>query len=322
MPMDNQTFQEFFRLHSAEFKQAFYGAFDRVRSVRNEIYGEVDHNSNVMNVNGVSELGLLGRHDTSGELQYDEVYKLGDKTISLYPFSKGVQVTRDMVLFNQYNEVIRRVRNLGVSAERTAEYLALKAIDGCSATTFTFQGATYDCTTPDGIALAASGHTYASGAGVSGTQTNGGTSAFTADNLEATIYAMRTFKGYRGEDDIQINPDLLLVPEKLRFDAERVLLSMGRQGTANNDVNVFQVGDNRLRLVTSNLLTSGNTAATTRWFVIDSMLAKDHAMFLWALRPMLEEELDFNTKKFGYSVYSYFGVGFDEWRWIYGQFPS
>lgn len=323
MAVNNDYFREFFRKRSAQFQSEFYGAFERVESVRNMIYGEFDHDAEVINFNGVSELGLLDRFDTSGELTYDEVYKLGDKTFRLFPFAKGVQVTREMVRFNQYPQVITRLRNLGTAAARTAEHFALKAIDGSNATTFSFNGVSgYDVATPDNIALCGSAHTYASEANVSGTQDNAGTSAFSADNLESTIVAMRQFRGYRGESDIQVNPNLLLVPEKLRFDAERVLKSMGRPGTANNDVNVFQVGGNEIQLVVSNLLTSGATTAVTKWFVIDNNMSKDHAMFLWAERPDLEENLDFNTKKFEYSVYAHMGVAFDEWRWIYGQFPT
>lgn len=322
MPANNDYFREFFRKRSAQFQMEFYGAFNRVESVRNMIFGEVDHDAEVINFNGVSELGLLDRFDTSGELTYDEVFKLGNKSFYLYPFAKGVQVTREMIRFNQYPQVIQRLRNLGTAAARTAEHFALKAIDGCNSPTFSFNGNSYDCATPDGIALAGTGHTYASEASVSGTQNNAGTSAFTADNLEATLTAMRQFKGYRGEDDIQVNPNLLVVPEKLRFEAERVLKSMGRPGTANNDVNVFSVGGNEMQLVVSNLLTSGNTTATTKWFVVDNVMSKDHAQFLWAERPDLEENLDFNTKKFEYSVYAHMGVAFDEWRWIYGQFPT
>ena len=328
MAVTNAEYEKFFKDHEAEFRQAFYGSFDLVENVRSVIFNEEDIDSDVVNHTGYGDLDLLDRFDLTNQVQYDNGHPLWDKTLRTYEWAKAVSIPRKTVRLNKYQDVINRLKNLGRSTARTIEHFAMGSIDGCSSTTFSFRGQSYDCKTPDSIGLCASGHKYAPGAGVSGTQSNAAALALTPTNLQANRLAMVTMKGYRGEKDILIQPDVLLVPEILSARAHEIVYSMQQPDTGNNNINTLNPGipasvwKRPLRIVTSQLLTDGASEDVSKWFLIDSSLAKESAHLLFTDRVTLEEELDFETKRAKFSTYSMFGLGFTEWRWIYGSFPS
>lgn len=321
------TWESFFNNHSASFEEAFYGQFNRVQTVREQVFGEMDlMNSDVSNHQGTTQLGLLDRFDTVNKIQYDETAPLWLKTIQSYEFAKGVSIPRKVVLFNRYQQVIRDLTNLGRATERTIEYFATAALNGAGATTFSFRGSTYDNTSPDSKAVCATNHQYASG--TSGTQSNKVTVELTPANLKSAREAMVTMKGNKAETDILIEPDILLVGEKLKDRALQIVGSMQELDTGNNNVNTLNPNNGSslwtrgLRIVSSPLIDSGASEAVSKWFLIDSSLAKESAIFQWSHRPQLENDIDFNSKRARYSVYTLFGLGYTEWRWIYGSFPT
>jgi hypothetical protein len=131
---------------------------------------------------------------------------------------------------------------------------------------------------------------------------------------------MREFKDDKGEL-VAINPDLILIPPELEETANGIINTMNggspqQPGTGNYNDNLPQrVG---MRYLVWDYLTDANA-----WFMIDSQLAKIHA--LWIDRAPLEFALDptsdynLKAKYRGYMRYSY---GWSDWRWVYGNNPS
>lgn len=54
-------------------------------------------------------------------------------------------------------------------------------------------------------------------------------------------------------------------------------------------------------------------------FMVDSKKMKEYLLWVDRLAPDIETTKDFETKMFKQSVYSRFGFGWTEWRWIFGH---
>jgi hypothetical protein len=85
-------------------------------------------------------------------------------------------------------------------------------------------------------------------------------------------------------------------------------------GSAQYDVNMFS---GRFRPVVWNRLTDANA-----WFLIDSTLMKQHLIWQWSIRPEFTQAEDFDGLTAKYRGYMRYGIGWTDWRWIYGQNPS
>ena len=166
----------------------------------------------------------------------------------------------------------------------------------------------------DGVALLSAAHPY-SPADTGTTQANEGTLALTIDNLDTTRQNMRNFTDDAGQL-LGINPDMLLVPPELERTATQLVSERAiyEPGSAQFDVNMFS---GRFRPVVWNRLTDPNA-----WFLIDSTLMKQHLIWQWRIRPEFSQAEDFDGLTAKYRGYMRYGIGWTDWRWIFGQNPS
>ena len=166
----------------------------------------------------------------------------------------------------------------------------------------------------DGVALLSTAHPH-SPADTNNTQANEGTLALTIDNLDTTRQAMRNFTDDAGQL-LGINPDMLLVPPELERTATQLVSERAiyEPGSAQYDVNMFS---GRFRPVVWNRLTDANA-----WFLIDSTLMKQHLIWQWRIRPEFSQAEDFDGLTAKYRGYMRYGIGWTDWRWIFGQNPS
>jgi len=166
----------------------------------------------------------------------------------------------------------------------------------------------------DGVGLLSTAHPY-SPRNTNTTQANEGTLALNIDNLDTTRQAMRNFTDDKG-NLLGISPDLLLVPPELERTATQMLSERAiyEPGSAQYDVNMFS---GRLRPIVWDRLTDSNA-----WFMIDSTLMKSHLIWQWRIRPEFSQAEDFDGLTAKYRGYMRYGIGWTDWKWIYGQNPS
>ena len=230
-----------------------------------------------------------------------------------YEFAQGLQIERRLVDDDQGNQITGRAKNMADAFGITQEADAANVfINGFTDSGTNRMGATTNGA--DGVALLSAAHPY-SPADTGTTQNNEGTLALTIDNLDTTRQNMRNFTDDAGQL-MGINQDMLLVPPELERTATQLVSERAiyEPGSAQFDVNMFS---GRFRPVVWNRLTDPNA-----WFLIDSTLMKQHLIWQWRVRPEFSQADDFDGLTAKYRGYMRYGIGWTDWRWIFGQNPS
>jgi len=230
-----------------------------------------------------------------------------------YEFAQGLQIERRLVDDDQGNQIAGRAQNMADAFNQTQETDAAAIfINGFTDSGTNRMGASTNGA--DGVALLSAAHPY-SPADTGTTQANEGTLALTIDNLDTTRQNMRNFTDDAGQL-MGINPDMLLVPPELERTATQLVSERAiyEPGSAQYDVNMFS---GRFRPVVWNRLTDPNA-----WFLIDSTLMKQHLIWQWRVRPEFAQADDFDGLTAKYRGYMRYGIGWTDWRWIFGQNPS
>jgi len=144
-------------------------------------------------------------------------------------------------------------------------------------------------------------------------QSNEGTSALSAANVEATRLDMYDFYDLAGET-ISVNPDTILAPRDLEETGWEIINSKGKVDTADNNQN-FHYG--KYKLVIWDRLTDADN-----WFMIDYSEMKEY--LLWYNREPIQmfQDKDSDTLIAKYLSYYRCGTGWDGWTWVYGQLVS
>ena len=260
---------------------------------------------------GMGSQGLVPPFD--GTVPYAD-FDAGYRTdIRNYEFAQGIQVERRLVDDDQYSQIRRRASSMSDSFNTTIETDAANVfINGFTDSGTNRMGASTNGA--DGVGLLSAAHPF-SPADTNNTQSNEGTLALTIDNLDTTRQAMRSFTDDAGQL-MGVNPNMLLVPPELERTATQIVSerALYEPGSAQFDVNMFS---GRFQPVVWDRLTDANA-----WFLIDSNMMKSHLIWQWRIRPEFSEAEDFDGLTAKFRGYMRYGIGWTDWRFIYGHNPS
>ena len=308
MPLTSGNFAD---LLKPGLKRTFDIAMSRPRPIMEMLFGVESSTRFEEQYQGMGAQGLVPPFD--GTVPYHD-FDAGYRTdIRNYEFAMGTQVERRLVDDDQYNQISRRASNMADSFNVTVETDAANVfINGFTDSGTNRMGASTNGA--DGVALLSTAHPY-SPANTGNTQANEGTLALTLDNLDTTRQAMRSFVDDSGLM-LGVNPDMLLVPPELERTATQLVSERAvyEPGSAQYDLNIFS---GRFRPVVWDRLTDSNA-----WFLIDSTLMKQHLIWQWRIRPEFAQADDFDGLTAKYRGYMRYGIGWTDWKWIYGHNPS
>jgi len=159
----------------------------------------------------------------------------------------------------------------------------------------------------DGVSLCSASHPV-----IGGTQSNILTSAaLSQTSLEQALITIRKTKDARGKF-IRVTPKKLIIDPTNELNAEVILKSVLRSGTANNDLNPIKSKGALEQAVVISRLTS-----STAWFVQTGMM--DGLKTLWRRKIEKAMEGDFETDSMRYKSTMRFGSGWTEWRDLFGN---
>lgn len=219
-----------------------------------------------------------------------------DKTVVFTEYAAQIQIQRKLKADDQNRIINRFADGLAVSANRSREKK--------SANTFILAH-TYEPSDGDGTELAASDHP-SNVSGIS-TQSNEGTLALSATNVETTRLEMFEFYDDIGET-IPINPDQIIMARAKEEIGWEIINSKGKIDTADNNQN-FHYG--KYKLAAWDRLSGSN------WAMTDSTMQKD--MLLWWNREPIQffQDSDSDTMIAKYLSYYRCGISWDDWRFGY-----
>ena len=221
-------------------------------------------------------------------------------------FALGVEIEYKLQQNNLTNVLKDWAGMLRTSDNRTKERAAAKGYAKLNSAAFDFMPLN-----EEGVAICSTSHTTKV-VGVSTTSgfSNLGTSALDEVSVEATRLLMRGFKNLDG-NRISIMPDTLIIPDDLSKVAKEINDTTtglyGAEGTVN-------VQKGRWKIITWSMLGDYDT---NNWMMADSRYMKKYAVWLDHTDAEMANTIDFETKRIKHSIYSYWGLGFTNWPWIF-----
>ena len=129
--------------------------------------------------------------------------------------------------------------------------------------------------------------------------------------LEQACIDIADFTNDRGLK-IKVMPQKLIIPKELEFEAERILKSVGRVGTADNDLNALKSMGKFNQVVVNHYLTDTNA-----WFIKNNV---QNGMKCFNRRTMeFGIDNDFDTENAKYKASERYSVGWTDPRDIFAS---
>ena len=197
-------------------------------------------------------------------------------------------------------------RGLMESAWRVADKKAVSIFANASSTAFDY------LTSEEGVALASSSHTTRY-PGVSTTDgfSNSGSTPLSKTAVAATKILMHKFKQSNGERYETGDEYSLIVPDALADTAYEIFNTSKEVDSANNNANPYYKRYNIIPYMRLDDYT------TTSWGLVDTKRMKQDLLWIWRIKPEAKREIDWSTYATMQAVYTRFGCGFKDWRWLY-----
>lgn len=246
---------------------------------------------------GISGLGLVPAKGEGEAVSYDtEMQGFVTRYVNT-TYGLGFIVTKEAFEDDQYNVVgARKARNLAFSVATTINSLGAAIYNNSTS-----------YTGGDGVSLLNDSHPNAAG----GTWDNLSASTFSESALESACIAIRKWTNDRGLR-INANPEALHLPPDLEFDAERILQSPLRQGTANNDINALK----NMGSFPGGYMVNPFILGTTSWYIKTNV--PDGMKAFVRREPQFTTDNDFDTENAKFKTTFRMSFGWTDPRGLYG----
>lgn len=160
----------------------------------------------------------------------------------------------------------------------------------------------------DGVALISTAHPIIPGTFSNRLSTD---AALSQTSLEQMLIQIRNAVDNNGKR-IRLTPKNLVIPTSLIFQAETLLKTVNRPGTANNDVNPVK----SMGLLKAGAVDVSRLTSTTAWYIQTD--ARRGLSLMMRRRLDKGMEGDFDTDSMRYKATERYGVGFTDPRCLYG----
>ncbi len=250
----------------------------------------------------VSGFGLAPTKTEGAAISYDTEMGGFVTRYTNVAYAIGYVVTHEELVDNQYMEVSsRRAKGLAFSMHSTIQTVAANVLNRAENSSYTGG---------DGVELLSTAHVNTAG----GTWANKATND--ADLSEAALEDMfiliRTTKNDRGLN-IPIMPECLIIPPNEMFNAERIVMSNLRVGTADNDLNATR----EMSMLPKGIVTWEYITDTDAWFVKTNCM--NGMKFQWRERPSFTKDDDFDTMNVKAKGYMRFVPHWTDPRGMFGS---
>ena len=247
---------------------------------------------------GMSGLGLAQIKPEAGSVSYDSMQQGFISRYTHVTYALGFLVSREAFEDDQYDVIAeKRAKALAFSMRQTKEIVGANVYN---------RYATSGYNGGDGVVLGSASHPNVAG----GVQSNLGTTATLSEaSLEQMVIAMGKWQNDRGLK-IQVMPKTLIIPVDLEFEANRILGSEYRVGTANNDINAVRA----LHKFPGGIAINHYLTSTTNYFIRTSV--PDGMKHFERTPDNFSEDNDFDTTNAKFKAYGRYSFGWTDWRGI------
>ncbi len=250
---------------------------------------------------GVSMFGLAAVKPEGNPIQYDSARQGFTTRYTHITYALGFTITREMMEDDLYGTIgKKRAAALARSMRHTKEVIAANVYN---------RAFTSGYTGGDGATLCSASHPNVAG----GTQSN---QLATAANLSEAALEQMCIDIMGLTDDrglkIALQPQMLIIPKDLVFEAERILKSDLRVATANNDINALKLMGKFPKGVKVNQYL---TSSTAYWIKTS---AGEGMKYFERRGDQFEMDNDFDTENAKFKATARYSFGWTDWRQIYG----
>lgn len=281
--------------------KAWFGqTYDELPAEWSQIFTQETSDKAYELVEETTGFGLAPIKPEAASLQYDTDQQGYESRFTHVVYALGYIITREALEDNQYEALSRRrARALAFSMRQTTEIVHANVLN---------RGFSSAYPIGDGEELFSATHPTAGGA-----QSNLLTAADLSEaSLEDSLKAIAQARNARGLN-VAIRGRRLIIPSSEMFNAERIVNSNLRPGTANNDINAVKA----MGLLPDGVVVNHYLTDQDAWFVqtdVDQGL-----MSFWRRKPSLERDSDFDTENAKAKSTMRFATGVADWRAIYGN---
>lgn len=247
----------------------------------------------------VSGLGLANIKNQGGSVAYDSAQQGFLTRFNHVVYGLGFIITREMVEDDLYDVIGKqRASALAFSMRQTKEIVGANVYNRAFNSTYT---------SGDGKEMIASDHPNVAG----GTFSNIASADLSEASLEQACIDIMKYENDRGLK-IAVMPEKLIVPVDLVFEAERILKTEQRVGTADNDMNALRaMGKFPQGIVSNHYLTD-----TDAWFIRTNVKGLKH---FERRGDDFTMDNDFDTDNAKYKATGRYSFGWDDARCVYGS---
>uniref|UniRef100_A0A6M3KW95 Putative capsid protein n=1 Tax=viral metagenome TaxID=1070528 RepID=A0A6M3KW95_9ZZZZ len=301
-PLNSAAFRKLLKKDMFEVSE---GEYNDLPQQGKELYRTVSTDEATSEFYGVS--GLPDIPTFNGKLSYLGRAPGYYTKIEPKEFAAGVITERKFIDDNQWPVLRDHAKELVKSNVRTQEKYRARPFNYAFSTAFDFMQS------EENVSLCNDAHLTKSGTSTTYGFDNKGTSALDKTSVATTWLAMRQFRDSMSERIEMSDNYMLIVPDTLGDTAEEIA------GTVKGlDMDAGNINPQYGRYKVFRYMRLDDYS-TTNWFMCNVDMMKK--MLLWIDRISQETDtiVDFETKSVKHSIYSRWGYGWKDWRFLYGH---
>jgi len=298
----------FVKLLDKNLDEVSENLFNELPQQGKELYRVISSDKAITEFYGVG--GLPDIPEFNGKISYLGVAPSYWTKIEPKEFAAGVITQRKFIDDKQWGVLSNNAGELVRSNVRTQEKYRARPFNYAFSTAFDFMQS------EENLSLCNDSHTTKSGTSTTYGFDNKGTSALDPTSVAATWLAMRQFRNQDSERIEMSDNYALIVPDTLGDAAEVIAGTQKSLSTAEGDINP-QYGRYRVfRYMRLDDYDANN------WFMVNWDMMKKFLIWIDRIGQETGMIVDFETFSVKHKIYSRWGYGWKDWRWIYGHSVS
>lgn len=284
-------------------KEWFGDSYKELPTFYDKIFNVVKSDSAYEEYVETSGLGLAPVKPEGSAIQYDSHAQGPTTRLTNVTYGLGFIITEEAREDNKYMKLARsRSRMLGRAMRQTKEIVHANIFN--RAFTSAYAGG-------DGKELIATDHPT-----LNGTQSNELTVAadLSEASIEELIIQMQSATDSRGHR-IGLMPKTLVVGPGSMFEATRILKSIGRVGSSDNDVNALR----EMGMFPGGVIVWPFLTDPDAWFIITDIPGEEGLVSLQRRALKVEDDNDFDTSNAKFKATERYVPGWVDWRAVWGS---
>lgn len=278
--------------------------YDEFPEIWSQIFDSIDGELATERLIEATGFGLARTKTESAPVTYDADGEGYATLATPSVIALGYQVTREELEDNLYTEVsMPRAESLAFSMRTTIELIHANIFLNAFAGGYIYG---------DGQPLLSAAHPTKSGSQSNLPTVNADFSEAALEDMIKRVYLAKNSRGLQ----ISLTPKQIIVSAADMFNAERVLQSQLRTGTANNDLNAVK----NMGLIPEGALVNPyfGVETTQAWFMKTSVRKNKGLVSIWRRKPQLEKDNDFDTENLKAKTTARFVPSVGDWRCLFG----